>query len=122
MANRYSTNYRMNHVLRDDCAALVAPIDHGLAWGRVLSLKVPVTVMKRLISVDITGFMVSIGIVKQSAAALAKSPALARGPAIEAGAQGVVVGRKIWQRPEAEASALIRDVASVTRKYFERHW
>ncbi len=33
MANRYSTSYRMNRVLRDDRAALIVPIDHGLVWA-----------------------------------------------------------------------------------------
>ena len=264
MANRYSTNYRMNRVLRRDRAALVVPIDHGLVWGRVPALEAPVSVMKRFIPEDITGFMVSTGIVKQSEVELANAPNLARvlaidafwptgapdtgtgtlvasvedavrmgvdcvklllpwhvkdaekvlycqrigtvvseaskwqipvmvepvflaaprtkeiieaelevarigydlgadiikitfpgpdataklcaeldipivvagGPlsgdkdstlkdirdAIEAGAQGVVVGRKIWQRPPDEATEMIREVASITRKYFSRRW
>jgi class I fructose-bisphosphate aldolase len=42
--------------------------------------------------------------------------------AVEAGAQGVVVGRKIWQRPAAEASEMIREVAAITRKHFTRRW
>ncbi|HMQ58421.1 MAG TPA: deoxyribose-phosphate aldolase [Rhizobiaceae bacterium] len=84
MANRYSTNYRMNRVLRDDRAALVVPIDHGLVWGRVPSLEEPVAVMKRFISEDITGFMVSTGIVKQSEVVLAKASTLARVLAIDA--------------------------------------
>jgi fructose-bisphosphate aldolase, class I len=84
MANRYSTNYRMNRVFRDDRAALVVPIDHGLVWGRVAALEAPVTVMRRFIPEDITGFMVSTGIVKQSEVDLAKAPALARILAIDA--------------------------------------
>ena len=84
MANRYSTNYRMNRVFRDDRAALVVPIDHGLVWGRVPALEAPVTVMRRFIPQDITGFMVSTGIVKQSEVDLAKAPALARILAIDA--------------------------------------
>ena len=78
MANRYSTNYRMNRVLRNDRAALIVPIDHGLVWGRVPSLEAPVSVMERFIPEDITGFMVSTGIVKQSEVQLAKASALAR--------------------------------------------
>ena len=66
LANRYSTSYRMNRVLRDDRAALIVPIDHGLVWGRVEALEAPVQVMRRYIPMDITGFMVSTGIVKQS--------------------------------------------------------
>ena len=264
MTNRYSTSYRMNRVLRPDRAALIVPIDHGLVWGRVKSLEAPVEVMKRFIPEDVTGFMVSTGIVKQSEVELAKASHLARvlaidafwptgtpdtgtgtlvasvedaarlgvdcvklllpwnvndaekvlyckrigtvvseastwhipvmvepvflaaprtpeiieaelevarvgydlgadiikitfpgpdataklcaelnipivvagGPlsgdkdstlkdireAIEAGAQGVVVGRKIWQRPEQEASSLIKEVAALTRKSFSRRW
>ena len=264
MANRYSTNYRMNRVFREDRAALVVPIDHGLVWGRVEALEAPVKVMRRFIPEDITGFMVSTGIVKQSEVDLAKAPALARilaidafwptsapatgtgamvasvedavrlgvdcvkmllpwnvtdaekilyckrigevvgeaskwhmpvmvepvflntprskaiveaelevarvgydlgadiikitfpgpdataklcaeldipvvvagGPmsgdakstlrdikeSIEAGAQGVVVGRKIWQRPPQEASDMIKEIAGITRKHFKRNW
>ncbi len=264
MASRYSTNYRMNRVFRADRAALVVPIDHGLVWGRVPSLEAPVTVMRRFIPQDITGFMVSTGIVKQSEVDLARAPSLARvlaidafwptgtpdtgtgtmvasvedavrlgvdcvkmllpwnvcdaekilycnrigqvvseaakwhmpvmvepvflasprskeiiaaelevarvaydlgadiikitfpgadataklcaeldipiviagGPksgdakstirdikeCIEAGAQGVVVGRKIWQRPEAEAADMIKEIAAITRKSFTRRW
>jgi class I fructose-bisphosphate aldolase len=82
--NRYSTNYRMNRIFRDDRAALVVPIDHGLVWGRVRALEAPVTVMRRFIGADITGFMVSTGIVKQSEVDLARAPALARILAIDA--------------------------------------
>ncbi len=84
MANRLSTSYRMNRVFRDDRAALVVPIDHGLVWGRVPALEAPVTVMRRFIPQDITGFMVSTGIVKQSEVDLAKAPHLARILAIDA--------------------------------------
>ena len=42
--------------------------------------------------------------------------------AIGAGAQGLVVGRKVWQRPEPEASTMIRELARVTRERFTRHW
>jgi fructose-bisphosphate aldolase, class I len=84
MPNAYSTSYRMNRVLRDDRAALVVPIDHGLVWGRVPSLEAPVAVMRRFIPQDITGFMVSTGIVKQSEVDLAKASSLARILAIDA--------------------------------------
>lgn len=84
MANRLSTNYRMNRVFRDDRAALVVPIDHGLVWGRVSALEAPVTVMRKYIPQDITGFMVSTGIVKQSEVDLAKASHLARILAIDA--------------------------------------
>ncbi|WP_307279597.1 class I fructose-bisphosphate aldolase [Labrys wisconsinensis] len=84
LANRYSTNYRMNRVFREDRAALIVPIDHGLVWGRVPSLEAPVAVMRRFMSEDITGFMVSTGIVKQSEVDMAKAPALARVLAIDA--------------------------------------
>jgi len=84
MANRYSTNYRMNRVFRDDRAALIVPIDHGLVWGRVPALESPVEVMRRFIPEDITGFMVSTGIVKATEVDLARAPALARVLAIDA--------------------------------------
>ena len=42
--------------------------------------------------------------------------------AVAAGAQGVVVGRKVWQRPEDEAKALIAEMARVTREKYSRRW
>ena len=42
--------------------------------------------------------------------------------AIEASAQGVVVGRKIWQRPEAEAADMMAQIAEITRASFTRRW
>lgn len=84
MPSSLSTSYRMNRVLRHDRAALVVPIDHGLVWGRVPSLEAPVAVMRRFLSEDITGFMVSTGIVKASEVDLARAPAMARILAIDA--------------------------------------
>lgn len=84
MANRYSTNYRMNRVFREDRAALIVPIDHGLVWGRVPSLEAPAQVLRRFLPEDITGFMVSTGIVKATEVDLAKAPAMARVLAIDA--------------------------------------
>ncbi len=81
---RYSTSYRMNRVLRPDRAALVVPIDHGLVWGRVKQLEAPVEVMKRFMKEDVTGFMVSTGIVKSSEVELAANPQMARILAIDA--------------------------------------
>ncbi|WP_373503188.1 class I fructose-bisphosphate aldolase [Aestuariivirga sp.] len=81
---RYSTNYRMNRVLRPDRAALVVPIDHGLVWGRVPQLEAPVTVMRRFLKEDVTGFMVSTGIVKNSEVDMAANPQFARILAIDA--------------------------------------
>lgn len=84
MANRYSTSYRMNRIFREDRAALVVPIDHGLVWGRVPALEAPVEVMRRFLPEDITGFMVSTGIVKASEVLLARAPAMSRILAIDA--------------------------------------
>jgi len=42
--------------------------------------------------------------------------------AIEAGAQGVVVGRKIWQRPPEEAKDMMKEISAITRKHFTRRW
>ena len=42
--------------------------------------------------------------------------------AIAAGAQGVVVGRKVWQRPEDETKWLIGEMAKATRQAFTRRW
>lgn len=71
---RYSTSYRMNRVFRPSRAALVVPIDHGLVWGRVPQLESPVEVLKRFLKEDVTGFMLSTGIVKQTEVELANNP------------------------------------------------
>jgi fructose-bisphosphate aldolase, class I len=42
--------------------------------------------------------------------------------AIAAGAQGVVVGRKVWQRPADETKWLIAEMITATRKHFTRSW
>jgi fructose-bisphosphate aldolase, class I len=82
--NRFSNSYRMHRVLRADRAALVVPIDHGLVWGRVPQLEAPVDVMKRFLREDVTGFMVSTGIVKASEVELAQNSHMARILAIDA--------------------------------------
>jgi fructose-bisphosphate aldolase, class I len=82
--NRFSNSYRMHRVLRADRAALVVPIDHGLVWGRVPQLEAPVQVMQRFLKEDVTGFMVSSGIAKQSEIELAQHSQMARILAIDA--------------------------------------
>lgn len=108
MANtQYSTNYRMNRVLREDRAALIIPIDHGLVWGRVPSLESPVQVMQTYMQEDITGFMVSTGIVKSTEVLLAKNPAMARVLAIDA----------FWptKTPETGTGTLVASVEDAVR-------
>jgi fructose-bisphosphate aldolase, class I len=82
--NRFSNSYRMHRVLRADRAALVVPIDHGLVWGRVPQLEAPVQVMRRFFIEDVTGFMVSTGIVKASEVEMAQNSHFARILAIDA--------------------------------------
>ena len=84
MASRLSTSYRMNRVFRPDRAALVVPIDHGLVWGRVPQLEEPANVLRRFLKEDVTGFMVSTGIVKATEVEMAQNPAMARILAIDA--------------------------------------
>ncbi|MCX5579434.1 class I fructose-bisphosphate aldolase [Kaistia terrae] len=85
MANhRLSTSYRMNRIFRPDRASLIVPIDHGVVWGRVPALESPMDVMRRFIPEDITGFMVTTGIVRSSEVDLARKPELARVLAIDA--------------------------------------
>lgn len=79
-----STNYRMNRVLRPDRAALVVPIDHGVVWGRVPQLEAPVQVLQRFLKEDVTGFMVTTGIVKATEVELAANSTMARILAIDA--------------------------------------
>ncbi|MEZ2132960.1 MULTISPECIES: class I fructose-bisphosphate aldolase [unclassified Sinorhizobium] len=107
MANRYSTNYRMNRVFREDRASLIVPIDHGLVWGRVKALEAPVQVLRRYMGEDITGFMVSTGIVKATEVDMAKAPALARVLAIDA----------FWptSAPETGTGAIVTSVEDAVR-------
>ncbi len=84
MANRLSNTYRMNRVFRADRAAVIVPIDHGLVWGRVPQLEAPVQVMRRFLKEDVTGFMISTGIVKASEVDMAQHPQMARILAIDA--------------------------------------
>jgi len=107
VANRYSTNYRMNRVFRNDRAALIVPIDHGLVWGRVPALERPVQVLRRFQPEDITGFMVSTGIVKATEVEMAKAPALARVLAIDA----------FWptSAPETGTGAIVTSVEDAVR-------
>ncbi|MFD1882925.1 class I fructose-bisphosphate aldolase [Paracoccus pacificus] len=84
MTSRLSRSYRMNRVLHPDRAALVLPVDHGVVWGRVPALESPVEVMKNFIDEDITGYMVTTGIVRATEEMLARRPALARVLAIDA--------------------------------------
>lgn len=84
MASRLSSNYRMNRLFRDDRGILIVPVDHGVVWGRVPALESPVGVMKEFIDEDITGFMVTTGIVRSTETMLARRPELSRVLAIDA--------------------------------------
>lgn len=105
--SRMNSNYRMNRVLRPDRAALIVPIDHGLVWGRVPSLEAPVEVLRRFLPEDITGFMVSTGIVKATEVELAAAPAIARVLAIDA----------FWptKAPETGTGAIVTSVEDAVR-------
>lgn len=83
-ATTLSSSYRMNRIFHEDRAALIVPIDHGVVWGRVPALEAPVQVMKQFLSEDITGFMVTTGIVKATEVQLARAPSLSRVLAIDA--------------------------------------
>ncbi|MEZ5669822.1 MAG: deoxyribose-phosphate aldolase [Alphaproteobacteria bacterium] len=84
MAHRLQNSYRMNRLIRPDRAALILPVDHGVVWGRVPGLENPVAVMNRFMDADISGFMMTTGLVRSTEAALARHPALARVLAIDA--------------------------------------
>ncbi len=102
-----SSNYRMNRVLRPDRAALVVPIDHGLVWGRVPQLEAPAQVLRRFLKEDVTGFMVSTGIVKATEVELAANSTMARILAIDA----------FWPTgaPETGTGALVASVEDAAR-------
>jgi class I fructose-bisphosphate aldolase len=106
-ASSLGASYRMNRVLRPDRAALIVPIDHGLVWGVVPGLEAPVAVMRRFLPEDVTGFMVSTGIVKATAVELAAAPAMARILAIDA----------FWptSAPDAGTGALVTSVEDAVR-------
>jgi fructose-bisphosphate aldolase, class I len=76
--------YRLNRIFREDRAAVIVPVDHGLVWGRVPALEAPVAVVRRFLSEDVTGFMVSTGVAKSSEVDLARAPAMSRILAIDA--------------------------------------
>ncbi|SKA23368.1 class I fructose-bisphosphate aldolase [Consotaella salsifontis] len=107
MAHRLSTNYRMNRIFRPDRACLIVPVDHGVVWGRVPALESPVDVMHRFMGEDITGFMVTTGIVRATEADLARHPALVRVLAIDA----------FWPtgKPETGTGTLVAQVEDAVR-------
>ena len=82
--HRLSTSYRMNRLFPEDRAALIVPVDHGVVWGRVAGLEAPVAVVRRYMGEDVTGFMLTTGIVRATEAMLARQPQFARVLAIDA--------------------------------------
>ncbi len=82
--HRLSTSYRMNRLFHEDRAALIVPVDHGVVWGRVTALEAPVDVIRSYMQEDVTGFMVTTGIVRATEALLARQPQFARVLAIDA--------------------------------------
>ncbi len=107
MTSRLSNSYRMNRVLRPDRAALVVPIDHGLVWGRVPQLEAPVKVMREFLKHDVTGFMISTGIAKNSEVDLAQNSQMARILAIDA----------FWptSKPDTGTGTLVASVEDAVR-------
>lgn len=107
MTNRLSTGYRMNRLFSEDRANLIVPVDHGVVWGRVQALESPVAVMKNFIDDDITGFMVTTGIVRSTESLLARKPFLSRVLAIDA----------FWPtgKPETGTGTIVASVEDAVR-------
>lgn len=79
-----SLAYRLRRTLPADRAAIIMPVDHGLIFSRIPGLESPIDVIREFAEDDITGFMMSPGLVTQTAEFFADHPHLSRVMAIDA--------------------------------------
>jgi len=87
--------YRMTRTLPQDRAAIIMPVDHGLIFDRLPGLENPAAVIEEFGRDDITGFMMSPGLVVRTEQYFAQRPHLSRVLAIDA----------FYHYTEAEAGA-----------------
>ena len=76
--------YRMTRTLPHDRAAIIIPVDHGLIFDRLPGLENPAKVVEEFGGDDITGFMMSPGLVVRTEQYFARHPHLSRVMAIDA--------------------------------------
>jgi fructose-bisphosphate aldolase, class I len=76
--------YRMTRTLPQDRAAIIMPVDHGLIFDRLPGLENPAAVIEEFGDDDITGFMMSPGLVVRTEQYFAHHPHLSRVLAIDA--------------------------------------
>ncbi|MEV4291406.1 hypothetical protein AB0K40_38380 [Nonomuraea bangladeshensis] len=76
--------YRMTRTLPADRAAIIMPVDHGLIFDRLPGLENPAAVVEEFGGDDITGFMMSPGLVVRTERYFAERPHLSRVMAIDA--------------------------------------
>jgi class I fructose-bisphosphate aldolase len=76
--------YRMARTLPQDRVAIIIPVDHGLIFDRLPGLQNPAKVVEEFGDDDITGFMMSPGLVVRTEQYFARRPHLSRVMAIDA--------------------------------------
>lgn len=76
--------YRMTRTLPQDRVAIIMPVDHGLIFDRLPGLENPAAVIEEFGGDDITGFMMSPGLVVRTERYFARRPHLSRVMAIDA--------------------------------------
>jgi class I fructose-bisphosphate aldolase len=76
--------YRMTRTLPQDRVAIIMPVDHGLIFDRLPGLENPAAVIEEFGGDDITGFMMSPGLVVRTEQYFAQRPNLSRVMAIDA--------------------------------------
>jgi len=79
-----SMAYRMTRTLPQDRVAIILPVDHGLIFDRLPGLENPAAVIEEFGKDDITGFMMSPGLVMRTEEYFAARPHLSRVMAIDA--------------------------------------
>jgi len=79
-----SMAYRMTRTLPHDRVAIIMPVDHGLIFDRLQGLENPAAVIEQFGDDDITGFMMSPGLVMRTEQYFAARPHLSRVMAIDA--------------------------------------
>jgi class I fructose-bisphosphate aldolase len=72
------SEYRMARLFPEGGAAIICPIDHGLYFGRIKGLENPVAVLRSLARTEVTGFLMSPGLIRQTQREFGQAGHLAR--------------------------------------------
>lgn len=73
-----SMEYRLRRTLPSDRVAIIMPVDHGLIFDRIEGLETPSAPFAAWADQDVTGFMMTLGQVKQTERFFAAHPHLTR--------------------------------------------